>query len=225
LAARGAAPPRFPQALRLLAVRLLGNCERPGAEALDALCRLGAAPDAAMRREALLALGRIGDAQGLDALLAGLEDEAREVRLAALEGLAALREVPRLPARLAALCDDPDVEVRVRAVSALAAASHPEARPRLARALQDESRDVCRAALRALSPATYTAEFRDRVVSLVFRVSGELRTEAAATLRRLGDFAATDALLAVLSDEAQDERHWISAEALGELYAAVKEPQ
>lgn len=214
------AAPALSQALRILAVRLLGNCTQPGAAALGALCRMGAAQDAAMRREALLSLGRIGDARGLDTLLAGLDDEAREVRLGALDGVAALHDVPRLAARLVALCDDPDAEVRVRAVSALAATSEPEAMKRLARALQDESREVCRAALRALSPASCTAECRERVVNLAYRFCGDLRIEAAAVLRRLGSSAAAEALLATLHDPGQEERHGVAAEALGELFAA-----
>jgi HEAT repeat protein len=218
-AAEGEAAPMSVQALRLLAVRLLGNCESPGAEALAALRRSSAAPDAALRREALLSLGRIGDAQGRDALLAGLGDEAREVRLAALEGLAALHGVPGLPARLVALCDDPDAEVRVRALGALAATSEPQAAQHLARALQGPSRDVCRAALRAVTPANRTAEIPERIVDQAFRFSGELRAEAGAALRRLEDFAAAAPLLAVLDDPVRDDDHWIAIDALAALYA------
>jgi HEAT repeat protein len=217
--------PALSEAARTLAIRLLGNCVQPGTGALDALRRMCRAPESARRREALLALGRIGDRSTLDALLAGLEDEAREVRLGALDALARLSEVPDLAARLTALCDDPDAEVRVRAVSALAATTGPEVGQRLRRALADENMGVCRAALRALSPATYAIETRGHIVELVFRFSGELRSEAAATLRRLGDFEAGVSLLAALDDVSRNEWHCMLIDALGELYAAVKEPQ
>ncbi len=52
-----------------------------------------------------------------------------------------------------------------------------------------------------------------------------MRTEAAATLRHLEDFAAVESLLAMLADPDKEEWHWICIEALGELHAAVKEPQ
>ena len=53
----------------------------------------------------------------------------------------------------------------------------------------------------------------------MFRFSGELRAEAPATLKRLGDFSAASLLLASLEDAAQEERHWICVDALAELYA------
>lgn len=207
-------------ALRVLAASLLGECRSPGARALDSLQRACQAEDGALRREAMLALGRIGDRQGVDALLAGLDDEAQDVRLAALEALCGLRDVPGLAGRLAMLCDDPDANVRMRAVQALGAAEGPEAAPRLRSALEDDNLVVCRAALRALSERSHSPDGRAAIIDLMFRFSGELRTEAAATLRRLGDFAAADRLLALLDDAVREASHWICLDALGELYAA-----
>jgi HEAT repeat protein len=217
--------PALANGVRVLAVRLLGDCANPGVRAIEALVKACASSDSALRREALLALGRIGDRQGLAALLAGLEDEAGDVRLAALEALCGMRDVPEVAGRLAALCDDPDANVRARAVQALAAAKGQEAAGRLCRALGDENTNVCRAALRALSPATYTTEHRQRVVELVFRFSGELRAEAAAALRRLEDFDAASPLLAALEAGASEEREWMAIDALGELYAEEEAPQ
>ncbi len=212
--------PALANGARVLAVRLLGECASPGARAIEALEKACRSSDGALRREALLALGHIGGQQGLGALLSGLEDEAREVRLAALEGLCGLRDAPDIAGRLAALCDDPDANVRARAVQALAAGEGQEAARRLHRALVDEDIEVCRAALRALSERSYTPECRTAIVELMFRFSGELRAEAAATLKRLGDFLAASLLLASLEDAAQEERHWICIDALAELYAA-----
>ena len=213
--------PAFANGARVLAVRLLGECASPGARAIEALEKACRSSDGALRREALLALGRIGGRQGLGALLSGLEDEAREVRLAALEGLCGLHDVPDIAGRLAALCEDADPDVRARAVEALAAAGGPEAAPRLARALEDERLEVCRAALNALTGETYTPECRAAVVNLMFRFSGELRFEAAATLRRLNDFAPALWLLATLDDAGKEEVHWICIDALAEMHAAT----
>ncbi|MCZ7562849.1 MAG: HEAT repeat domain-containing protein [Burkholderiales bacterium] len=210
----GAAP-----ALRRLAARLLGDrgaLDERGTESLRAAC---GAQDAALRREALLALGRAGGPRAAAFLVPGLRDESASVRLAALEALGCQPPAHDLGERLAALCDDPDAGVRGAALRALAEAHGAAATPRLCRALADESPHVCRAALRLLAARGLPPECRAAVVETMFRFAGALREEAAAALRRAGDGRASAALLAVLADPGREERHWIALDALGALHA------
>ncbi len=164
-----------PSRLRILAARLLGDVSDPGPQAVRALREAAEAPEPALRREALLTLGRLGDKRGLPSVLKGLTAEKQETRLAALEALTGFRNVPGIGQRLAPLCDDPDPNVRARAVQALAVGRERGTAERLCAALQDDSLAVCRTALAALSRKHYTRKCAERTADLIFRFSGELR--------------------------------------------------
>jgi HEAT repeat protein len=219
------APPEEPPqdvpgtSVQILAARLLGGTPNPGPQAVKALTEAFEAGETGLRREALLALGRIGDKKALPTVLKGLEAEQREVRLAALEALAGFTNASGIGKRLAALCQDPDPAVRLRAVQALGAGNGPKVEQCLCHALEDENLEVCRAALGALSKQTYNQDCSDRIVDLMFKFSGELRQEAAAALRRLRDFSPVAWLLNTLNNQDQEEFHWICIDALAEMYA------
>ncbi len=153
-------------------------------------------------------------------MLRGLEAAESEVRLAALDALAGLGTGSRADKRLFGLLDDPDPSVRQRAVQALAMTKEKQVAERLLGTLADPNLDVCRTALGALSEEARVPDTAARIVELMFRFSGELRIETAATLRRLGERdEASGQLLAALGDPAQEDFHWICIDALAELYA------
>ena len=204
---------------QIRAARLLGDVPNPGPRAIKALKEAVEAGENGLREEALRAVGRIGDRRALPPAIKALEAESAEIRLAALDALAHFKNASGVDKPLARLCQDPDPNIRARAVQALSAGKRLEAAECLCRALEDESLDVCRVALAALSKQTYTQECADRVAGLIFRFSGELRQEAAATLRRLEDFSAAPYLLDTLNDQEQEEFHWMCIDALAEMYA------
>ncbi len=79
--------------LRILAARLLGGLDAPGAEAIQALSEAATEGGSELQREALVALGQIGDLKALPVLIQGLESGQRDIRLAALDALANLNHV------------------------------------------------------------------------------------------------------------------------------------
>ena len=204
--------------LKVLAVRLLGGISNPGLEAVKILTSLFESNNLELHREVLLALGRIDADAVLPLLLAGLEDPHQDIRLAALEAVRSSAHIGSLQEALTTLCHDPDVFIRRRAIEVLA--KIPAAAESIWQALEDEDMEVCRTALRVLPQATYKKNCYQGIVDLMFKFSGELRFEAAATLRRLKDFASTSQLLTILREPAQEEVHWICIDALGEIYRA-----
>lgn len=242
-----AAEPSSALPLRLLAARLLGGIAQPGPLAEAALTEACESKEASLRREALRALARLGGERAVSALVAGLDSEDKEVRQASIDALQTLDAAHAAGGRLAALLNDPDAGVRVSVVRALAKASKKldgppqeflgslggepsEARfsggaygervaEFLCMALGDAHIQVCRAALDALNADACTPACRDEVLALMFRFSGELRMKAAATLRRLNDYAVTDRLIEAAADPGREAHQWIAIDALGELYA------
>ena len=62
-------------------------------------------------------------------------------------------------------------------------------------------------------------QLRDRILALMFEFSGELRTQAAAALRRMNDLSGAARLLELLNDPREEEFHWICMDALAEMFA------
>ena len=206
-------------ALRILAARLLGGLENPGTLVETALLEACESGDVGLRREALLALGRLGGVRAISALVAGLDAGEKEVRLVALDALSALNEEHAAGGKLSALLEDPDPGVRVSVVRALAKGKGEQAVAGLCRALGDSNLQVCRAALSVLSASAYSPECRESILALMFRFGGGLRMEAAATLRRLNDYAVADRLLKAVAAPDREKFQWIAIDARGELYA------
>jgi len=205
--------------IRVMAARLLGGLHDPESQASEALMEAAGAEDTGLRREALVALGRLGEENALSTLCDGLEDPQAEVRLAALDALRECGCADTADARIAKLLDDPDPDVRQRAVRTLGAISSPVVSGRIAGMLDDDDRNVCRAALDVLSTDCAGDAISSRLVELIFKFSAELRYAAAGALRRLNDSAGTSRLLEILNDPAREELHWICIDALAELHA------
>ena len=128
--------------------------------------------------------------------------------------------MPQAGEKIAELLDDPDPYVRKRAVENLSDFAGARVSGYLLRALQDDDRDVCRAALRAVHGGESAEALSDRITDLIFEFSGELRREAAVALRKVGDTTGAAKLLAMLKDDGQEDTHWICIDALSEFYAS-----
>ena len=85
--------------------------------------------------------------------------------------------------------------------------------------MHDRDRDVCGAALDAVTEAMNSEALVNRVVDLMFEFSGELKTRAAKVLKRLNDVRGATRLLDILNDMDKEEFHWICIDALASLYA------
>ena len=211
--------------IKVLAASLLGGLRDPGSTVVNALIESLNQGDQRLTREALLALGRIGDPAALQPVLRCLAADRGDTRLAAIDALAGLggqdsSEAAGKP--LVTLLDDPQPVVRDCAVRALGAAGGPLAVQHLPRMLDDEDRNVCRGAMAALTPTMANPELSERMVGNLFRFSAELRHDAAKAIKRLNDFDSTSRLLEILHDSDQEAVHWICIDALGEIYASNK---
>ena len=211
--------------IKVLAASLLGGLGDSGSTVVNALIESLNQGDQRLTREALLALGRIGDPAALQPVLRCLAADRGDTRLAAIDALAGLggqdsSEAAGKP--LVTLLDDPQPVVRDCAVRALGAAGGPLAVQHLPRMLDDEDRNVCRGAMAALTPTMANPELSERMVGNLFRFSAELRHDAAKAIKRLNDFDSTSRLLEILHDSDQEAVHWICIDALGEIYASNK---
>jgi HEAT repeat protein len=206
--------------LRVLAARLLGGLGIPVPQVVQALQEAASEGKPELRREALVALGSIGDVDALPCLVVSLATADRDVRLAALNAIIALGQAPGFENRIAELLDDPEPLVRQRAVRALSTVGAEAAIEHIPRMLDDEDREVCRTALNTLSEQMKSDALTDRIVDLMFRFSKELVTDAASALRRLRDRKGAFRLLEVLNDMEQQEIHWVCIDALAQICAA-----
>jgi HEAT repeat protein len=211
--------------IKVLAASLLGGLGDPGSTVVNALIESLNRGDQRLTREALLALGRIGDPAALEPVLCCLAADSEDTRLAAIDALAGLgggggSEAAGKP--LVTLLDDPQSVVRDCAVRALGATGGSLAAQHLPRMLDDEDRNVCRGAMAALTPTMASPKLSERMVGILFRFSADLRHDAAKAIKRLNDFDSTSRLLEILHDSDQEAVHWICIDALGEIYASNK---
>jgi HEAT repeat protein len=219
---------RYKQAqpgVRILAARLLGNFPEPGAEAVKALILVSKEEDPELHREAIHSLGCAGDESALDTLLDGLTAQQEGIRLAALDALGNFTGSDSVRTRLVKMLEDPDPTIRQRVVEQITSLPGAEVADYLCRALEDDDLGVCRTALKVLSRENYTAETAQRVESLMFKFSSELRKNAAAALRRMQDFSSSSRLLENLMDAEQTPHHWVCIDALAEMYASAQNSQ
>ena len=205
-------------AVRARAAAALGASRRPSA--VEPLIALAADPDPAVRRSAVEALGRLGDARAVDALArqlqgaAGPRDEAAvSVRVAAAHALGQIGAAA-LPA-LAAVLHDRNQRVREAAVDALGAIGGPSAVPALAAALGDDRSQLRQAAAKALA-AIGGDDARTALLPALCHKDPATRVTAVQALGRLGDTRSVGALASALSDREKAVREGAIA-ALGQL--------
>ncbi len=203
----------------LLAIRLLGKFRNLDKEVVDLLIHLSQDSDQELRKEVIHVLGHTGEESALDTVLNAVSAEHDGVRLAALDALCNFTGSKGVPARLLEMLDDPDPTIRQRVVEQINLLPGSEVNNFLCKALEDDDLGVCRAALNVLTAENYSAEIAQRVESLMFRFSGDLRQVAAAALRRVEDFSSSSRLLDNLMDEEHEQNHWVLIDALAEMYS------
>jgi len=206
-------------AVRVLAVRLLGGLAAPGTQAVRELIDACTEADLELRREIIVALGRIGDREALPAIVEALSAAEQEIRSVALDALEGFPGMSGADEHLLGLLADENAFIRERAVRAIGDMRSPAALAALPRMLDDSDQLVCRAALRALPADMKSEELSTRIVGLMFKFSAELTADAAAVLRTMSDWGSARRLLAILEDPNQEEFHWICIDALAEMFA------
>ena len=168
--------------------------------------------DEALAIDAANALGQIGDARAVDGLLNLLGSEDASIRQAAVSALNSLA-APQLGKRIIPLLHDPDPNVRESAVKIAGYFGYPEA----AGALVDLSRDSSeRVRSAALDHLPYVEDERALDV-LAQAIKVETPNVRAAAARALGNMDAPEAVRQLI-EGLDDEDVWVryfSARALG----------
>ncbi len=201
------------------------------------LTRLATDAEARVRRRAALAIGRVGLADGVDALVALLADEDPEVRQMAAFGLGLIGDA-RAADALAALLADPSPLVKGSAAEALGligATGHANAIGEMAAAIvqssvlepppseeDDARRDTPAAAFRLAMTSLVRLQAYEPLASAVLDSAGRPRVRwwpVAFALQRLEDPRAVPALLA-LSQEAHPYTRAFAAKGLGAMGSA-----
>ncbi|WP_058868330.1 HEAT repeat domain-containing protein [Chloracidobacterium thermophilum] len=194
LAARLAAPTLTPTARITLAVQLgqLGDLR-----AFDLLRQALLSGDEAMRCTAAEALGRLQDVRAVELLLDVLDDDVPRVRSAAAASLARLGMTP---ARLVAVLNAPNTNLRTEALRLLGRLSDVATLPAVAAQTREgEPLPVRLAAVAALGRLRHP----DAVPVLVRLLSARepaLRMQAVSALGEIGEARAVAALLPLLRD-------------------------
>ncbi|OHC76422.1 MAG: hypothetical protein A3G18_03530 [Rhodospirillales bacterium RIFCSPLOWO2_12_FULL_58_28] len=204
----------------IAAVHLLGNLGQPGPDVLVALSAAAASSDDGLRAAALRSLGRLGERNALPLARAGLGAESRDVRIAAAGALAELSGGEAVESVVKILLDNSDPMIRRCAVDALKAMGDKAPPALLIRALGDEDRGICRAALAVIGPESSWPEIGDQLLLLLFNGSDETHGEVVRTLARISSIDAERRLLAIAGDCSSEHLHGICIETLVAMRAA-----
>ena len=181
--------------MRYVSAQILGRIG--DSRAVPLLRRLARDPNQHVRREALLALGKMGEPElGTDLLRALAADSSALARSAAAQGLGNLRDTLAVPPLVQALSDTAPL-VRQLAVNALHALWTAEAEAAVTRSLRDPDETVRFIAAQSLG-AHRVSKARDPLRAALRDSSVWVRAEAARALGRLGDQAAVDDLVRVM---------------------------
>jgi HEAT repeat protein len=188
--------------------RLLGHADARG-EVIEALVRHGQrvtellieqleSEDLEIRKAAVVALGRIGDARAAPALIKAL-DEDPELSIPAADALAKIGD-PRAFEPLLALVGDPNAGVRQAVVGALNSLGSPLMPSRVLPLLEDEDPNVRESAVKVAGYFGYT-----ECVELLLERCGDreerVRRAAVEHLPFIEDERATPALVRALKNE------------------------
>jgi HEAT repeat protein len=194
-------------------VALDGLEKTPGTEADKELAAAAADADPAFRARLIAALGRRGSRETIPLARHYASSKHRAVRLAALEALGRVADIPSAPVVTAAMVED-DAETRAVAATAclrmgkalLADAKMPEAAGLLARVLEATMSDAERvAALNGLAKAGKAAAVK-AIAPLVTGGTPEVRTAAVEALRATPGDDAAAALRPGLKDTSPEIR-------------------
>jgi len=140
-----------------------------------------------MRVQAAAALGRAGDARAVEALIRAMDDKHRGVRSAAVQSLGVLRDSRAVEPVIRAFENDTVLEQEAAVVLGELGderAVAPLIRRLRARAAQNER--LCRKIVRSLGRLG-DARAIEPLISVLDHPDAQVRTEAAESLRKLGD--------------------------------------
>ncbi len=191
------------------------------------LAALGRSDYSNLRREALSALGRLGDRKAIPDLLGALrEDKLAKMRREAASALGALGSSEVIPDLLRAFREDKDGWVRSGAAEALGALGAREAIPDLLEALREDRTAWVRT---GAAEALGALGVREVIPDLLNALRGDkdewVRAGAAKALGALGVHEAIPDLLKALRG---DKDEWVrgqAAEVLGDLGATQAIPE
>lgn len=207
--------PQLDQPLAVVATTTDGSSQPFAADAARLVDLLeGSEVQPAQRIAAAKALGRLGDASTIPALMAALESEDLRLAAQAAESLGALGAEEAVPAlRALLLAENPTVPSAV--AEALAAIATPEAMAALMDALGGETMASSRHAAMSSLEAMGSSAVASLLAAASSRDPGTQR-DAVELLGWIGDPAAQGELLVALESEHEDVRAQ-AAWALGEL--------
>jgi HEAT repeat protein len=194
-------------------VALEGLEKTPGTEADKELAEAVTDADPAFRARLIAALGRRGSQEAIPPARHYASDKHKGVRLAAIEALGRVADVPSAPVLMAAMGED-DAEIRAVAVTAclrmgkavLVDGKMAEAAAMLARVLEATTSDAERvAALHGLTKAAQASAVK-AIAPLVTGGAPEVRAAAVAALRATPGDDAAAALQPGLKDTSSEIR-------------------
>jgi len=136
--------------VRRIAAKLLGDLGDPDNVEILVKTMLQDV-DQAVRQSCAESLEKLGSAEAVEGLIAGLEDPMKGVRLAAARGIRSVAPAAAIPQMARLALEDPIWEIRVQAARALGATGDPAVLPILEKALADEDKNVRAAAANALA--------------------------------------------------------------------------
>ena len=176
-----------------------------------------------VRRLAVYALGEVGDASAVPALLEALKDSNEEVRRGAADALGEIGDASAAPALLEALKDSYDEEMLKHAAGALGKIGDASAVPGLLQALKYRDKWGPRYAADALGEIGDASAVPALLEALKYRDKWGPRY-AADALGKIGDASAVPALLEALKDSYDEEMYKHAAGALGKIGDASAVP-
>ena len=179
--------------------------------------------DYLVRKDAAIALKKVGDATAVDALIESLEYQKWQdeytvliaVRENSAEALGIIGDKRAIQPLITALHEDSDEEVRWKAAAALGKLNDESAVDALIDAIKDKSWAVRRNATIALGDIGDERGF-DPLLSSIKDSDWHVRKYAAIALGKIGDERAIDPLVKTLQDEDSDVR-WKAIIALGKI--------
>jgi HEAT repeat protein len=143
-------------------------------------------------------LGRFSTAASCETLLHLVTDAHKNVRLAALEGLAGL-QMPIDVGPLCALLRDPDLTIQQKAIEAIIQINHPHTLRHILDLLQDESEYIRRAAVEVLNAVGTTEAIKDLLGALGDQ-DWWVRVRAADALGTIGGPRVVEAVIPLLKE-------------------------
>ena len=155
---------------------------------------LGKAAQAELRKNVAIALGQIGDARAVDALIAALGDPADEVRMWSARSLGEIKD-PRATEALVLLVNDRNNAVRREALIALGKIKEPRAVGALIEAMRKRSAEI-----EASSPGMMPEQVALDTKRLTI-MNDPVLEEAPVTLKQIGEPAVAPLISALKSTD------------------------